>query len=119
MKKIEFMRQYALSFPLTNEEPHFEKISFRVNKKIFATFDPSDGKVILKLSLMHQKQFCAVNYFRIYPVPGRWGEKGWTVFDLEKLDKELLKDGLLYAYVQVAPKKLVDLVQQHSKKPIL
>ncbi len=30
------IKEIALSLPETSEAPHFEKISFRVNKKIFA-----------------------------------------------------------------------------------
>jgi predicted DNA-binding protein (MmcQ/YjbR family) len=45
MLSIKKFRQIALSFPGTEELPHFEKTSFRVKKKIFATLDE-----------MHQKQ---------------------------------------------------------------
>lgn len=36
-------RQFALSLPETTEEPHFDKASFRVRGKIFATVPP-DGE---------------------------------------------------------------------------
>jgi predicted DNA-binding protein (MmcQ/YjbR family) len=36
-------RKYALSLPGTREEPHFERTSFRVQGKIFATALPDDG----------------------------------------------------------------------------
>ena len=36
-------RRFALSLPATTEEPHFEKSSFRVKGKIFATV-PEGGK---------------------------------------------------------------------------
>ena len=36
-------RRYALSLPGTREEPHFERTSFRVRGKIFATAMPDDG----------------------------------------------------------------------------
>lgn len=39
MVSIETFRELAMSFPNATEEPHFEKTSFRVNKKIFGTFD--------------------------------------------------------------------------------
>jgi hypothetical protein len=34
-----FFRELALSFPEATEAPHFEKTSFRVKNKIFATLD--------------------------------------------------------------------------------
>lgn len=39
MVSIEAFRKLALSFPEVTEEPHFEKTSFRVKGKIFATYD--------------------------------------------------------------------------------
>ena len=33
-------RRFALSLPEVTEEPHFDKQSFRVNRKIFATVPP-------------------------------------------------------------------------------
>jgi hypothetical protein len=39
MIEFEELRKLAMSFPEVTEEPHFEKTSFRVKKKIFATYD--------------------------------------------------------------------------------
>lgn len=36
MITLDTLRHLALSLPETTEEPHFEKTSFRVKKKIFA-----------------------------------------------------------------------------------
>ena len=49
MITIETFRTLALSFENATEEPHFEKTSFRINKKIFATLDIKNEKVVLKL----------------------------------------------------------------------
>jgi hypothetical protein len=37
---LEAARRFAMSLPETTEEPHFEKSSFRVRGKIFATVPP-------------------------------------------------------------------------------
>lgn len=50
MLTFETLQDLALSFPETTEEPHFEKTSFRVKKKIFATFDAQNMRVSVKLS---------------------------------------------------------------------
>lgn len=42
MVSIETFRKLALSFENAAEEPHFEKTSFRVKKKIFATYDKKE-----------------------------------------------------------------------------
>jgi hypothetical protein len=43
--RLETARRFALSLPETTEQPHFEKSSFRVKGKIFATV-PEGGKTL-------------------------------------------------------------------------
>ena len=50
MVSIESFRQMALSFPGTVELPHFEKTSFRVKKKIFATLSAKTSIACVLLS---------------------------------------------------------------------
>ena len=50
MATYDDLQNIALAFPESNEESHFHKTSFRVRKKIFATYDEKDGKVVVKLS---------------------------------------------------------------------
>ncbi|HEY8401058.1 MAG TPA: MmcQ/YjbR family DNA-binding protein, partial [Cytophagaceae bacterium] len=61
MKQISFLRKQALSFPETTEEPHFEKTSFRVKKKIFASYDEKNNIACLKLSEMDQDLFSRID----------------------------------------------------------
>ncbi|MFA7419123.1 MAG: MmcQ/YjbR family DNA-binding protein [Melioribacteraceae bacterium] len=105
MIKIDVLRQLATSFPDTTEEPHFDKISFRVNKKIFATFDEKNKRVVVKLSQQDQSLFCTFDKAVMYPVNGTWGIQGWTVIELEKVKKGMLKDALKTAYQTVSAKK--------------
>lgn len=99
-------RTLALSFPETNEEPHFEKTSYRVKRKIFATLDPKTDMACLKLSAIDQVVFTSVDSTIIYPVANAWGKQGWTLFELKKVKKDILTHALLCAYGEVAPKKL-------------
>ncbi|MES2776780.1 MAG: MmcQ/YjbR family DNA-binding protein [Bacteroidota bacterium] len=101
MVSIATFRQMALSFPGAIEQPHFEKISFRVKKKIFATLSEATGIAVLKLSLLDQSVFCAFDKEIIYPVPGAWGRQGWTMLVLKKIKKNMLKDALTVAYSTV------------------
>ncbi|HMQ07039.1 MAG TPA: MmcQ/YjbR family DNA-binding protein [Saprospiraceae bacterium] len=107
MTQIDRIRNFALSFPKATEETHFDKTSFRVKKKIFATFDAKTNKLCLKLSEIEQDIFSLINRQVIYPVPNQWGKKGWTLIELDKLDNEILLDALRKAYCTVAPKSLV------------
>ena len=100
------VRQLALSFPETDEHPHFDRSAFRVKKKIFATLDEARKRVMVKLSATDQSVFCAYDDSVIYPVPGGWGRNGATYIELSKVRKSMLKDALTTAYCTVAPPKL-------------
>ena len=104
MVSIKTFKTLALSFPETVELPHFDLTSFRVKKKIFATLSEEKQRAMLKLSLIDQSVFCSFDKDVIYPVPGAWGKTGSTYFELKKIKKEMLKDALLQAYCNVAPK---------------
>ncbi|MBK8505811.1 MAG: MmcQ/YjbR family DNA-binding protein [Saprospiraceae bacterium] len=106
---IDEFKKIANSFPETSEEPHFEKISFRVNRKIFATLSEKDHRVTLKLSVEDQDVFALFDKVTIYPVPNKWGKQGWTFVDLDKAKTEIVQDMLKAAYCAVAPKRLVEL----------
>lgn len=50
--------------------------------------------------------FSLIDNSVIYAVPNKWGNQGWTLMELDRLDNEILKDALTTAYCEVAPKKL-------------
>jgi hypothetical protein len=102
----EEFRKKALSFPAAVELPHFEKTSFRVAKKIFATLSITDNEACVKLSKTDQHIFCSAERGVMYPVPGKWGKHGWTMIDLNRVGKRLANEALVCAYVTVAPKKI-------------
>ncbi len=106
MIDIETFRQLALSFPGTNEQPHFDKISFRVNKKIFATLDTKSNRACVMLSIIDQSVFSTYDHSIIYPVPNKWGLQGATFIELGKVRKSMLKDLLKQAYNKIMVKKL-------------
>jgi predicted DNA-binding protein (MmcQ/YjbR family) len=108
MVSIDTVRELALSFPETDEYPHFHLTAFRVKKKIFCTIHVKDNRVMVKLSLLDQSVFCAFDKTVIYPVPGGWGLKGSTFIELSKVKKAMLRDALTTAYSTVAPKKLAE-----------
>jgi predicted DNA-binding protein (MmcQ/YjbR family) len=105
MVDVNTFQQLALSFPDAEEQPHFEKTSFRVKNKIFATLDKEKGLACLMLSLIDQSVFCTYDKEIIYPVPNKWGQKGATFVVLDKVKKEMLKDALGQAYNKLTAKK--------------
>ncbi|MFY9307423.1 MAG: MmcQ/YjbR family DNA-binding protein [Bacteroidia bacterium] len=106
MISINTFRKLALSLPEATELPHFEKTSFRVAKKIFATLDIKSNMACIKLSEIDQSVFTAFDSATIYAVPNKWGKQGWTYIELKKVRKDILTDALKTAYCQVAPKHL-------------
>jgi hypothetical protein len=108
MVSIETVRQLALSFPETDEHPHFDRKAFRVKKKIFATLDEKNKRAMVKLSPEDQSVFCAFDKSIIYPVPGGWGLQGATYIDLGKVKRSMFKDALTVAYCTTAPPKLAE-----------
>ena len=98
-------RQLALSFDQVEELSHFEKASFRIKKKIFATLSAKENRACLKLSEMQQSLFCTFDASVIYPVPNQWGKQGWTLVNLDKVEKETLQDALHIAYTEVSSKR--------------
>ncbi|MBC8045506.1 MAG: MmcQ/YjbR family DNA-binding protein [Fimbriimonadaceae bacterium] len=101
MVTIASFRKLALSFPETTELPHFEKTSFRVKKKIFATLSEINKIACLKFSEFDQSAFCSYSKSAIYPVPNKWGKQGWTFIELSKVPETLLLDALDTAYKNV------------------
>ena len=106
MVSTEAFRQLALSFKEVEEQPHFEKTSFRINKKIFATLDEKNKKAVVKLTVVDQSVFCSFDKTVIYPVPGKWGLRGWTMIELKTVRKRMLTDAVKTSYCNTAPKIL-------------
>lgn len=107
MVSTETFRQMALSLPGTVELPHFEKASFRINKRIFATLDEMKKTAVLMFSPVEQSVFCAFDKTIIYPVPGGWGRQGCTIFELSKIKKVMMKDALRVVYDEILVKSKV------------
>jgi hypothetical protein len=104
MVNIEAFRKMALSFPDVIEAPHFEKTSFRIHKKIFATLNVSEKRCCVKFSPIDQSVFCLYDKTVIYPVPNKWGTQGWTLINLTNVKKTMLQDALETSYNEVASK---------------
>lgn len=111
MTKMETLRSFVFTFPEAIEAPHFEKASFRVRGKIFATCDEREMIATLKLSEVDQDGFGLVDKEAIQPVPNKWGKRGWTYFYLDRVSDAVLYDALKCAYCEVAPKKLAESMQ--------
>ncbi len=95
----------ALSLPEVTEEPHFDRTSFRVRGKIFATVLPGDSFLNVMVGETGREPALAT-----YPDAVAklfWGKKvaGLRV-DLRRADAALIEDLLEQAWKEKAPKSL-------------
>jgi hypothetical protein len=107
MVNLSTVRKLALSFPEAEEKPHFEKASFRIGKKIFATLSTQAKTCVVKLTPVDQSVFFDFDADVFYPATGAWGRQGWTIINLRKVRKDMLVDALTLSWKNVAPKKLL------------
>ncbi len=103
---LDILRTFSLSLPQTTEEPHFEKTSFRIRKKIFLSYDFSTRLACFKLSEKEQDLFSIIDPNLVFPVPNKWGKRGWTLAKIEALNEDVIRDLIRSAYNQVASEKL-------------
>lgn len=104
------------SFDGTIEQPHFDKLSYRVNKRIYATLDLFNNIAVLKLTPAEQAVYSAIDETAIYPVRGGWGKMGYTCFELNRLKKEIVISATTSAYCNTAPKRLSIKYQEDRKQ---
>lgn len=100
-----YFRKAALSFNDVVEQPHFEKTSFRIKGKIFATMDSANKQASLKLPPNDQSVYLLMKPVFASPATGAWGKQGWTRFDLSKVPVPVMREALTTAYNTVAPVK--------------
>jgi hypothetical protein len=96
----------ALSFPGAETTPHFNRSGFKVTgRRMFATYLSEDNTANIFLTPAEQSVFCEMDKENVYPVPNKWGQKGATTFNLNKIDMEILQEALLSAYKAVVSSK--------------
>jgi hypothetical protein len=92
----------ALSFPNTEQVPHFERIGFKIiGRRMFATYLEKNNTANIFLTPSEQKLFCKMDKKNIYPVSNKWGLKGATTFELNEVVKEIVMEALLSAYNEI------------------
>jgi hypothetical protein len=100
-------RSLALSLPETTEESHMNHPDFRVRGKIFATLGPEEVWGMVKLTPEQQGVFVRTEPKVFEPVKGAWGKKGCTYVRLEEATEPSVRQALIAAWRNTAPKKLV------------
>jgi hypothetical protein len=103
---VDDIRRLALSLPEAVEQPHFDRTSFRVRDKIFATLHPNGEWVMLKLPIEVKEAVIAADPQAHIALPGAWERSGSTQLEIGRMDEGKLTDLVLLAWRGVAPKAL-------------
>ena len=103
----EDIRALCLSLPLAEEQPHFDRASFRVKGNIFATLPPGGEEVVLKLLPEIKESLRQSDPDAIRALPGGWDKGGWTLIAIRSMEDAKLADLIRLAWRQVAPKRLL------------
>ncbi len=98
MLSPEEVKNMALSYEGTSEKPHFNRIAFVVNKRIFATLSYEDKTLNLMFNPQLQMLFCPPGSEVIFPIPNGWGKQGATTINLNKASNKLVQSALKEAY---------------------
>src|SRR5205085_1324786 len=96
----------ALAFPRAVELPHFDRASFRVGGKIFATLAPDEESGMLKLDLGTHEALLKAEPQAFFSFGG-WSRNGATGVRLARVKKALFRELIEQAFRGVAPKKLL------------
>ena len=103
--KIAEVRRLALALPEATEAPHFDRTSFRVRDKIFATVDP-DGSGMNIFVDDEQREIVTKVDPQAYETR-MWGKSGYLHVHLAKAKARDVETLLRSAWERKAPKKLV------------
>jgi hypothetical protein len=104
-------RDLALALPEAAEEAHMGHPDFRVRGKIFATLTPDGDRGMVKLTPEQQATFVRDEPDVFEPAAGAWGRRGCTYVRLESALELTVREALLAAWRNTAPKHLT---QEHE-----
>jgi hypothetical protein len=103
------VRAIALSLPEAVEQPHFDRPSFRVRGKIFATLPPGGELVVLMLPILVKESVLQTDPEAHVPLPAAWERSGSTQLRIGRMDRQKLADLIRLAWRTKAPKRLQSL----------
>lgn len=99
-------RTLALSLPEAHEEPHFERTSFRVGKKIFATMTADGTEAMVRVAPRERLYALLKSHSEVFFSYGGWTERNGSVgIKLARVDADLLRDLLIDSWRHIASKR--------------
>lgn len=89
----------------TDMAPHFDRLAFRKNKKIFASLHPATLVGMVKLTPEQQSVYLQLPGEIFYQALGAWGKSGCTLFNLKHVNTALTKELLQLAWENITTGK--------------
>jgi hypothetical protein len=116
-------QRIALSLPEAHEEPHFERTSFRVGTKIFATMTADGKEAMVRVCAEELRSALLSEHDAVFFSYGGWTTRNGSVgVRLASADAAMIEELLRESWRSVAPKRLsrgtgTDAAEQvHSQK---
>ncbi len=101
-------QRFALSLPLAREEPHFERTSFRVGKKIFATMTPDGEEAMVRVSPPDLVRSLLSTDEHVFFSYGTWTTKNGSLgVRLGKAEGKMIEALVVESWKHVAPRRAV------------
>jgi hypothetical protein len=112
----EAFRRFALALPEAHEEPHFERASFRVGKKIFATLVRDGSEAMVRLPVAEEAEDWIAARPELFLSYGTWTTKhGALGVRLAKAPARLVKPLVVEAWRGIAPRRARDAFEGEEK----
>jgi hypothetical protein len=102
------LQRLALSLPGAHEAPHFERTSFRVGKKIFATMTPDGSEAMVRVGAPELLRSLLSDHGDVFFSYGNWTLNNRSLgVRLAKVDAKMMEALLVESWKHVAPKRAV------------
>jgi hypothetical protein len=99
------LRKHALSLADAHEEPHFDRASFRVGKKIFATMTADGKEAMVKVQPREKVEALLAAEPEVFFSYGGWTTKNGSLgVKLTKVDAKLMRELVTLSWESIAPK---------------
>lgn len=96
------LHRLALALDGAVAAPHFDRTAFKV-KRTFVTLSADRLTANFKFSPDEQVLKCTVLSEAFSPIPNAWGQQGWTLCNLSKLNDDDLAHALEIAWRHALP----------------
>jgi hypothetical protein len=102
------LARFALSLPEAHAAPHFERTSYRVGTKIFATVSADGKEAMVRVSPRERVHDLLAAFPTVFFSYGGWTERNGSLgVRLAKVDAGLMRELVTESWKHVAPKRVV------------